>query len=307
MSIEVDLLMDRRRLKRRLAFWRVIAVVAVLACIALGFARAGAGIARAHVARLTVDGIITDDRQLTREIDRVARDDSAKALIVAIDSPGGSVGGGESIYNSVARVAAAKPVVAVMGGTAASAGYMIAMPAQRIFAQGSTLTGSIGVILETGDVSGLLAKIGVSADPIVSGPLKAQPSFVKPLSPEGHDVLQGLVNNLFDQFVQKVANGRHMPADRVRQLADGRAYTGQQALQLGLIDQIGGEAEARAWLQSEKKVSASLPVTEVRTRSFAQRALGASLGLLFVHALKTVKLQGLNLDGAWALWQPSNM
>jgi protease-4 len=120
-------------------------------------------------------------------------------------------------------------------------------------------------------------------------------------------VLQGLVNNLFDQFVQKVANGRHMPADRVRQLADGRAYTGQQALQLGLIDQIGGEAEARAWLQSEKKVSASLPVTEVRTRSFAQRALGASLGLLFVHALKTVKLQGLNLDGAWALWQPSNM
>ena len=118
-------------------------------------------------------------------------------------------------------------------------------------------------------------------------------------------MLQGLVANLFDQFVQKVATGRHMAADRVRQLADGRPYTGQQALELGLIDQIGGEPEARAWLLSARKVPADLPVRDVRTRGFVVRTVGAELGLIVTDALKSVWLQGLKLDGAWALWQPS--
>ncbi|MBV9811410.1 MAG: signal peptide peptidase SppA [Acetobacteraceae bacterium] len=305
MSVEVDMLMDRRRLKRRLAVWRVVAVLAILGCVALAIGRGAGGVGGAHVARLTVDGIITADRRLTTAIDRLAGDASVRALIVAIDSPGGSVGGGEALYSSIARVAARKPVVAVMGGEAASAGYMIAMPAQRIFAQPSTLTGSIGVLLETGDAAGLLAKLGISADPIVSGPLKDQPSFVKPLSQQGREVLQGLVNNLFDQFVAKVASGRHLPVERVRQLADGRAYTGQQALELGLVDQIGGEPEARAWLASARNVPAGLPVTAVTRQGWTQRNFGESLGAVLVEAAKTLRLQGLNLDGAWALWQPS--
>jgi protease-4 len=304
LSVEVDLLLDRRRLKRHLAFWRVLAVVAVLACIGVAIGRTGGASGR-YVARLPVSGVITQDRQLTDAIDRLATDARARALIVAIDSPGGSVGGGESLYRSIARVAAAKPVVVVMAGTAASAGYMIAMPAQRIFAQGSTLTGSIGVILETGDVSGLLGKLGIAADPIVSGPLKDQPSFVRPLSPQGRDVLQGIVNDLYGQFVQKVADGRHLPVERVRELADGRAYTGKQALQLGLIDAIGGEPEARAWLESQHGVATDLPVRDVRTRGWVRRNLADSLSDIVTGTLKTVLVQRLNLDVTWAIWQPA--
>jgi len=254
-SLETDLVLDRRRLSRRLSFWRSLAVLAVVACVLVALhpwrvvASGPFSVAEGrHVARLPVNGIISDDPKTVAALRDVAGDASAVALIVAIDSPGGSVAGGESLHDAIAAVAAVKPVVAVMGGTAASAGYMIAVPAARIFARQSTLTGSIGVFLQTGDVSGLLKMLGISADPIVSGPLKDQPSYVKPLTPEGRDVLQGLVMDLYDQFVVMVATGRHMDPARVRQLADGRAYTGRQALALGLVDVIGGEPDARAWL-----------------------------------------------------------
>ncbi len=305
MSLETDLLLDRRRLKRRLSFWRVATVVAVLACALAILGRSGLAVGGRHVARLTVSGIITENRKLTEAITAAAKDSSVAALIVAVDSPGGSVAGGESLHEAIKAFAAAKPVVAVMGGTAASAGYMVSVPAARIFAREATLTGSIGVILETGEASGLLGKLGLSAEAIISGPLKDQPSFLHPLSSQGRDVLHALVLDMFDQFVGMVAEGRHMTTDQVRAMADGRAYTGRQALKLGLIDAIGGEAEARAWLAQERKVSETLPVRDISAGGLAERTFGASLGGILGETLKTVLGQGLKLDGALAIWQPS--
>ena len=306
MTLETDLLLDRRRLKRRLLFWRSFAVLALVAAVLVALPRSGLR-GGAHVARLSVNGLITEDSKLNEAIAAVADEGAAKALIVAIDSPGGSVAGGETLHAAIARVAAKKPVVAVMGGLAASAGYMIAMPAERIYAREATLTGSIGVILETGDASGLLKTLGVSIDPIVSGPLKDQPSFVKPLSPEGRDVLHGLVMDMYDQFVGMVAAGRHMDPAKVRELGDGRAYTGRQALKLNLVDAIGGERDARDWLATAKGVSADLPVQDVtKDRGLAERALSSSLAPLVDGLWKTVFSQGLRLDGAWAIWQRSD-
>jgi protease IV len=302
MSLETDLILDRQRLKRHLFFWRTFAVIAVVAAVLIALHRGGVGYDRAHVARLQVNGLITEDQKLTRTVEKLADDDNVKALIVSIDSPGGSVAGGESLHDAIADVAAKKPVVTVMGGLAASAGYMIAVPAVRIFAHEATLTGSIGVLLESPEFSGLLAKIGVDAQTIVSGPLKDQPSLTHPTSPQGHEVLQALVMDMYDQFVGMVAAGRHMDPDKVRQLGDGRAYTGRQALQLGLIDAIGGEQDARKWLASAKGVPADLPVEDVSTRSFAERTLSGTLGPIFVGLWKSVISQGVMLDGAWAVW-----
>jgi protease-4 len=303
MSLETDLLLDRRRLKRRLFYWRAATILVVLLCIGLAAGRAGV-VRHAHVARLSVSGIILEDRRLAEAVARLARDDSVKALLVEVDSPGGSVGGGEALHDAIARVAAKKPVATVMGSIAASAGYMIAVPAARIFAHGTTLTGSIGVILETGEASGLLSRLGVTAEAITSGPLKDQPSFIKPLSTEGRDVLRGLVMDMYDQFVGMVATGRHMTPERVRELADGRAYTGRQALALGLVDAIGGEAEAREWLAAERGVPAGLPVEDVKVGGLAERAFGQALTGASEGVLKSVLFQGLRLDGAWAVWQP---
>ena len=282
-------------------------MVAVVAAVLVAIRGEHLAFGRAHVARLAVSGIITDDRKLVEAVTKLADDDSVKALIVAINSPGGSVAGGEGLHDAIGRVAEKKPVVAVMGGTAASAGYMVAVPAARIFAREGTLTGSIGVLLQTGQVAGLLKTLGIDAEAITSGPLKDQPSFTRPLSPEGREVLQGLVMDMYDQFVGMVAAGRHMDAARVRQLADGRAYTGRQALQLGLIDAIGGEQDARAWLAETKSVSADLPVEDVSTTGLAGRAFSSSLGWMLDSVWKSVFSQGVILDGAWAIWQRSGV
>ncbi len=306
MSLETDLLIDRRRLKRRLFFWRAAAVFAAAVCVLLVVAPHLPLGGRDHLARLTVSGLITENRKLTEAVTALAKDRAVRGLIVYVDSPGGSVAGGESLHQAIAEVAARKPVVTVMGGTAASAGYMVAVPASRIFARESTLTGSIGVLLQTGEVSGLLERIGVTAEAITSGPLKNQPSYTHPTSPQGREVLQALVMDMYEQFVGMVAAGRHMPAEQVRTLADGRAYTGRQALGLGLIDAIGGEAEARAWRAAEKGSPESLPVEDVELGSFARRALAASFSPVVGEMMKTVLSQGLTLDGAWAVWQPSS-
>jgi protease-4 len=304
-SLETDLLLDRRRLKRRLVFWRVFAVVALVVA-ALGVFR-GAGLAPrgAHITRVSVDGLITEDRKVTEAIEKLADDNQVKAVILSIDSPGGSVSGGETIHDAIARVAAKKPVVVTMGSLAASAGYMIAMPANRIFAREATLTGSIGVLIETGEVSGLLAKLGIGPEVIRSGPLKDEPSLVRPLSPAGQEVMQGLVNDMYDQFVEMVAQGRHMEPDKVRSLADGRAYTGRQALKLGLVDAIGGEREAKEWLTSAKGVPAGLPVQDMTEPGVASRVFSGELGWMFQGVWKSLISQSLSLDGAWAVWQRS--
>lgn len=304
MSLEADLLLDRRRLKRRLTFWRVLAVVglatAVLAVVLPGATQS----VGAHVARVNVRGVIVEDRRFNEAVAALAGDRSVAAVIIAIDSPGGSVAGGESLRAALLRVAAAKPVVAVMGGTAASAGYMVALPAARIFAREATLTGSIGVILQTGDVAGLIGRLGVSAEAITSGPLKDQPSFTRGLTPDGRAYLQGLVADMFDQFVAMVALGRNLPAERVRDLADGRAYTGRQALAVGLVDQIGGETEARAWLQAERKVSEQLPVRDVRRPgNLFERTTGDALSGLVESAIEAVTGLRVLPPGAWAIWQ----
>lgn len=311
MTLETDLLLDRRRLKRRLFLWRVVALLAVVGALLLAVERDGElNLARDHVARLTLRGTLTEDRRLLDALAAVAREPTAKALVVVIDSPGGTMSGGESLHQAIARVARDRPVVAVMGATAASAGYMVALPAERIFAREATLTGSIGVKLMLPEFSGLLEKLGVGDNSIASGPLKDEPSLARPLSPAAREVMQGIVADMHAQFAAMVAAGRRMEPARVAELADGRAYTGRQALALGLVDAIGGEREAREWLAEAKKVPATLPAREVGRRGWADRALGedraegvlpALLGVL----VKTVLSQ--RLDGGWAIWQPEDI
>ncbi len=295
--LEADLLVDRRRLKRHLNFWRVLTVLAIVTAVGvLAAPRLPSAIGAQHVARINISGVITEDRKLTDAIVALAKDASVPAIIVSVDSPGGSVAGGESLHAALLRLAAAKPVVTTMRGTAASAGYMVSLPAERIFARGSTLTGSIGVILETVQVSGLLGKLGVDAEAITSGPLKDQPSFTRPLTDPGRAYLNGLVQDMFDQFVQMVATGRHMDPAAVRQLADGRAYTGRQAKELGLVDEIGGETEARAWLAAQHGISETLPTQDLELSSLVQRTFGSA-----ITGLRTLLL-GSQDAGAWAIW-----
>src|SRR5215218_8831179 len=275
MTLEADLLIDRRRLKRRLTFWRAAAVLLLVAGATFLGARATdtALPGAAHVARLNVEGFIGDDRKVIEALDRIRKDPASRAVVVAIDSPGG----GEALYAALNRIRqAGKPVVAVLRSTAASAGYMAAVASDRIFAREGTVTGSIGVLLQAFDASALLDRLGVRPEVLASGPLKAQPSPFQPLTPEGREAVKRLITDLHDQFVAKVVAGRGLDEAAVRAIADGRILTGRQALERKLVDAIGGEPEARAWLAAEKGVPESLPVGEVKTRGTAERLLGSA-------------------------------
>ena len=304
MTLETDLLIDRRRLKRRLLVWRVVAVAAVIACVGLAVGTTGVAISGPHVARVRVTGVIDDNRKLVEAISAVAKDESAKAMVVIINSPGGAVFASEALYDAIAIVALKKPVVAVMGSVAASGGYMAAVAAPRIYAGDSTLTGSIGVRLSHYELSSLFGKIGVNPETLTSGAMKDQPSEAHPMSAEGRVILQALVMDLYDQFVEKVAAGRKMLPVTVRELADGRVYSGRQAQKLGLVDAIGGESEAREWLAIHDNVSAKLPVRDVQPLTRLERLIGETTDEFFGGILKTLFSQRVKLDGAMALWQP---
>jgi protease-4 len=302
MSLDADLLIDRQRLKRRLTFWRVVAVVAVVFGLLLAAgsgSRIGGTTLGRHIERVRITGLIDNGQKTIDQLQKLADDPNVAAVLLHLDTPGGAVSGGEGIHDAVQTLAAKKPVVAVLDGTAASAGYMIAVAAPHIVSRESTITGSIGVIMETVNLGGLLDKIGVSEDPLVSGPLKGQPSLDRPMTPQARVVLQAMVGDLYDQFVQIVAKGRHMDAEKVRQLADGRAYTGRQALPLGLVDEIGGEPAALRWLRTARNVPADLPVLEPDRRSWMARITADAMSDIVVSAEQT-----LRVDGAWSVWQP---
>lgn len=300
MTLESDILFDRRRLKRRLVAWRIAAIVAAVAVVMATVARFDGILDRDHVARYTIDGLIVDDPEVFDALAEVAGDPHAKALIVHIDSPGGTFVGGEMLFAALREVAEAKPVVAVMGTVAASAGYMVAVASDRIYARQGTITGSIGVIMQTTDITGLLEKIGVSAEAIKSAPLKAVPSPLEPLTQEARAATQAIIDDMQELFTAMVAERRGFDADRVRTLADGRVYSGRQAVANGLIDAIGGEAEARDWLTEEMGVAADLPTKDVTIGDETDAWL-SELRSLSENMLLSERL---TLDGLVAVWHP---
>jgi len=298
MSLRSDELVDRRRMKRQLLLWRVLAVVLAVAVVAVAVGRTGTG--RDYVARLSVSGVIVQDLDRESRLQAIARDPRAKALIVRIDSPGGTVVGGEALMRQLRKVAEQKPVVAVMDTLGTSAAYMIALGSDRIIAHEGTITGSIGVILQTTEISGLLDSIGIATEAIKSAPLKAVPSPFEPLSEEGRQATRAVVMDIYDMFVTMVAERRGIARNDALRLADGRVYTGRQALQNGLIDALGGEPEARAWLEAERDIGARLPVRDLKpTFEFSSwRSIASFLGR------KTVLSEPLILDGLISLWHP---
>lgn len=304
MTLNGDWMIDRRRLKRRLGAWRVAAIVALVAAGAVAAGRSGLPVGplagKDHVARISINGLILDEAWRRQVIGDIAKNDHAKALIVRINSPGGTVVGGEEIFHALRAVAAQKPVVAVMGSTATSAAYMAAIATDRIFARAGSVTGSIGVILQAADMTAMLEKIGITPHVVKSGPLKAQPNPMEPFTEAARKAALVMVLDLYGLFVDMVSERRKLPRDDVLRLADGRVFSGRQALAARLIDELGGEEAARAWLEREKNVPGTLAAKDVKAADeggWLQRLED----LLGSHSLVPERLR---LDGLIALWHP---
>ena len=309
MNSEAELIVDRRRLRRKLTLWRILAVVLAIAAIAALVWEAGGRKRADHVARISIEGLITGDQKTLDLLKEVNEADQVKAVILRIDSPGGTTAGSEAVYEAARKVAARKPVVAVMDTVAASGGYITALAADRIVARGNTITGSIGVIFSFPEVSKLLDTVGIRMEELKSGDLKAEPSPYKPVSDKARAVSMEMVRDGYDWFTGLVAERRQLPMERVRELSDGRVYTGRQAVAAKLIDELGGEETAVAWLAAEKKLQADLPIVDWKPRSSTDRTgLGFAAGWLLrglgLESLERAVAQA-KLDGLLVLWHPA--
>ncbi|MEE9545700.1 MAG: signal peptide peptidase SppA [Rhodospirillales bacterium] len=300
MSLDADRIIDRRRLKRRLIFWRIATVVSLIVAGVVALEQTGKLRQEIHVARLSVEGIILDDPWRDKALEQVRDNDKAKALIVRIDSPGGTVVGGEALFHGLRAMAAKKPVVAVMSGTATSAGYMTALGAEYIVAREATITGSIGIIMQTADMTRLLEKLGIKPESIKSRELKAQPNPLEPITPAAREAAKAVVMDLFEMFVDMVEKRRKIPREQVLKLADGRVFTGRQAEKNGLVDAIGGERKAREWLRDTFDISTKLPVKDVEI----QREDEPWRKILTSMVGKALFSERLRLDGLISLWHP---
>jgi protease-4 len=313
-----DYLVDRRRLRKQVTFWRVIAfVVAALAIIGLGLRFAvKSGVGGAHIARLSISGVITGDADTVKLIRSVGDSKTAVAAVLTIDSPGGTTEGSEVLYEEIRRLAAKKPVVAVVGTVAASGAYIAALGADRIFVRGNSIVGSIGVLMQFPNVSDLMDKLGVKLESIKSSPLKAAPNGLEPTSEAARDAMASLIADSFAWFKGLVKERRQLSEDELARVDDGRVFTGRQGIPLKLVDAIGGEREAIAWLQAEKGVTKDLPVrdwkpedgfTGLKFTSLAADVAQAAGWSELAGALRRAALNtDVGTDGLLSLWKFSS-
>jgi protease-4 len=307
MAIDAEMIADRSRLRRKLSFWRVAAIlVLVLAVIAGGLV----------TARISVGGFIAGDQRMTDLFKRVGETASVKGVVISISSPGGTTTGSEELFHGIRELAAKKPLVAFVDGTAASGAYITAIAADRIVARETAIVGSIGVLFQYPDFSGILGKVGIGVEEVKSSPLKAEPSGFHPTTPEARAVLQSVVNDTYAWFKNLVAERRKMSPAEVAAVSDGRIFSARQGVTLKLVDQLGVERDAVAWMEAERGVAKNLPVQDWKPTGpsgfalWSSAAFGADL-LGFDSLANALRRAGsveaaVKLDGLLAVWQPSH-
>jgi protease IV len=323
MSLDADYIVDRRRMRRKLTFWRVFAVVIAVAAIAglasvlsgtQRFGEAGSG----QIARITISGLIRGDTERVEALETLGKS-GVVGVIVHVDSPGGTTAGSEQLYDALRRLAEKKPTIVVVDGMAASGAYIAAMAGDHIIAMDTSLVGSIGVLFQYPNFTDLLKTVGVKVEEVKSSPLKAAPNGFEPTSPEATAALDAIVKDSYAWFRGIVQGRRHIEGDALDRVADGRVFTGRQAVGLKLVDEIGNERTAVDWLVKTKGIDADTAVRDYRLRSrlenlsFLHLGSVAILDTLGLHTLaRQIEETGtldsvdrLNLDGLLALWHPS--
>ena len=322
MSLDADHIVDRRRMRRKLTFWRVLTVLVVIGAIGVFAAvrgpRAFSTVGTDRIARVTITGLIRNDRDRVEALANLAKARTARAVIIHIDSPGGTTAGSEQLHHALRQLAEKKPTVVVVDGMAASGGYIAAMASDHIVAQDTSLVGSIGVLFQFPNFGDLLKTVGIQVETIRSTPLKAAPNGFEPTSPEARAAIESVIKDSYAWFKGLVQARRHLNDGELQTVADGRVFTGHQAVGLKLVDELGDERTGIAWLAAEKKVDEKLPVRDYQLHDrfsdlpFLHAAAAAvldaaGLGTLARHFDDWGTMQAverLNLDGLLALWHP---
>mgnify|MGYP000169709963 CR=1 FL=1 len=277
MSISPDYLIERKHHKRSITRWKLFSLALLLVVISLWGGTAPSGnfmnllqnntatssSKEAYIARIKIHDMILDDLPRLEKIQKLIDDQNVKAIIVSINSPGGSVVGSETLYNKFKQAAKQKPVVAVLDSVAASGGYLAALGTNYIIAHNGTITGSIGVIIQTAEITELAKAIGIKFESFKSSPLKAVPNITEKTSEEARESIMQVVDNTHEYFIEQVSISRNIPKERIRAIADGKIFSGRQAVQLGLVDMVGSYEDAVNWLHKKQNISKNLQIVDI--------------------------------------------
>jgi protease-4 len=319
MTQETEGILDRRRLRRKLGLWRTLAVIAgilfVGAMALISSGGAGQLVQNAQIARITLEGMITEDRKTIQLLKRLEKADHVKGVIVYVNSPGGTTTGGEAIYQGLRDIAARKPVVAQFGTIAASAAYMAGLGTDHIVARSNSITGSVGVLMQWPQVTELLDKIGVKMNTVKSGNLKAEPSPFSELDEENRALLNEMIDESQRWFLGLVRERRKIDTAAVPGLEAGRVYSGREALEHKLVDEIGGEGAAVKYLVEKRKVPANLDVRDWKPKTDLDWPFSNALAGYMVQVLSSIlggvgdtlsPLPTSGGEGLISIWQPSS-
>lgn len=305
MALNADTLLDRIYLKNQARRWRIIALVLGLVCLLVLVSKTNdfsSKLEGEHIARLTVEDVIEDDAKRHELLKEIAEDDQVKALILRMDSPGGGTVGSEEIYLDLRAVAKKKPVICTMRSYATSGGYLAAIGADYILAREGTITGSIGVIMQTAEITSLAQKLGIKPITVKSGNMKASPNPFEVFSEKDRVLVQGIISDFYDYFINLVKKRRKMTDEQIAAIADGRVVSARTALKLNMIDAIGGEKEALEWLEKEHQIDPSLDILDKE----AEEDKPTMETLLEGYASKIITNNLLvKLDGLVSIWQPA--
>lgn len=320
MSLDTEALVERRRLRRRLSFWRslgIAAAVLLVGGLVLGSETVTQWAQPQQIARVAIEGAITEDREQLQLLKRVAEAEHVRGVVIFINSPGGTTTGGESLFDAIRKVGEKKPVVAQFGTVAASAGYIVGLGTDYIVARGNTITGSVGVLVQWPEVDQMLDKLGVKMNTIKSGPLKATPNPFEPIDEPTRQVTQAMIGESFKWFVSLVEDRRKVKVAEIPGLEAGRVFSGREALQHKLVDQIGGEVEAVQWLEGHG-VQGGLKVVDWKPvapgsgfwfSSSVSNLFGAAFGGVGKEVAEALtgdsRLRIVGLDGLLSVWHPS--
>lgn len=286
-AVWARLLRPSFRERHPVVWWGGLAILMICAILALkDYISDDDARGEARIALVSISGPILDPGPTLAWIRKLENNAYVKGVLVRVDSPGGGAAASQEIYAALERVAIKTPIAISMGATAASGGLMVSMAGKRIFANPSTVTGSIGVRMDIPQLQGLMGKLGIGQETLVTAPFKDAASYMHPLTPVDRAYLEKVLMDMHDQFVAIVAKGRNMPLDKARELANGKIYTGQEAQRLGLVDELGGQAAAHDWLASETGIPATRKLLE-RPRAKRQ---------LLERLLAFGKVLGLDLD-----------
>jgi len=316
-SIDPDFLIERRSIRRRLSLWRISSFILLLVLIIILFFKDKnfQNTYSEHIASIEIKGLITGNKETIKLLREMRESDNVSAVILYINSPGGTTVGSEILYDELRKLAQKKPLVAVMKTMATSGGYIAALSADYIVARGNTITGSIGVLLQWVRIDEGLKKLGIEVNTIKSGELKAEPDFIGPTSVKTRQVTQRLIDDSYNWFINLVSERREMNIVKVRNLSDGRVYSGRQALNNGLIDILGGEEEAINWLVNVKGLNKDTNVVEWDAHldkdiKIIPKFLSKVFGIIGIelnnYGIFQNRITEERLDGLLSLWNPVN-